>query len=207
MFDINREIVVKIPSPDGYKSARVRFPSDIDWVERMAKQRIVIRSLGRSASETEVWNAEEADAELFRRIRLSEDGAEFDQAEASAVIERLSRVQAGEAEREGSTFRIPLSVPGCDTVHFLRMPSQKQVNGYRKSAVRVIDGRHGRQELKVSLGPSAELYDALMAQPPTEDGTGAQAYDGDHIPIIHKAAVVAELLEALRAEEEDLGNV
>jgi hypothetical protein len=98
-------------------------------------------------------------------------------------------------------------VPGCETVHFLRMPSQKQVNSYRKAAVRVIDGRHGRQELKVSLSPSAELYDALMAQPPTEEATGAQAYAGDHIPIIHKAAVVAELLQALRAEEEDLGNV
>jgi hypothetical protein len=206
MFDTNREIVVKIPSPEGYKAATVRFPSDAEWADRMAKQKTVIRSLGRGASETQVLNAEEVDAELFDKILVS-NGTEFDQAEASAAIQRLARAEPGEAERNGSVFRIPLSVPGCETVHFLRMPSQKQVNSYRKAAVRVIDGRHGRQELKVSLSPSAELYDALMAQPPSEEATGSQAYAGDHIPIIHKAAVVAELLQALRAEEEDLGNV
>lgn len=206
MFDINREIAVKIPSPEGYKVATLRWPSDAEWVDRMANQKTVIRSLGRGSSETQVINAEEVDAELFDKILVSKE-IDFDQAEASAAVQRLARADTGEAERDGNVFRIPLSVPGCETVHFLRMPSQKQVSNYRKAAVRVIDGRHGRQEIKVSLWPSGELYDALMAQPPAEEARNAQAYAGDHVPIIHKAAVVAELLQALRAEEEDLGNV
>ncbi|HUS96798.1 MAG TPA: hypothetical protein VMX97_08680 [Hyphomicrobiaceae bacterium] len=194
MFDSNREIEIRLPAPDGIKTAIVRFPSDEQWSERMRVQRTVIRDLGRGQSETQILGAEEADLALFQAVRIDKDGPAFDAAEAAAVIRRLSRADTGEPEREGNAYRIPLTVPGAETVHVLRMPSERQLLDYRRSAVRVIESRHGRSELRINLTPAAELYDALKQT--VEGYTGA-------VPIIHKSAVINELLQELRTLEEE----
>ena len=193
-FNIQQEVELRIPTPDGPKAAVVTFPSDQQWIDRMRAQKTVIQSLGRGQSETQVGDAVEADLALFEAIRVDKDGPVFDAAEAAAVIRRLSRAEAGEPMRDGNQYRIPLKIPGAETVHTLRMPSERQLLDYRRSAVRVIEGRYGKSELRINLAPAGELYDALRQS--------AEGYVGE-VPIIHKSAVIGELIEELRALEEE----
>jgi len=193
MFDTNRELELTIPSPDGGKTVAVRFPTDDQWIERMRKLRTVVRTIGRGKTSTEIENSEEVDSDLVNAVRINADGPALDGAEASAVIDRISRADADEAEREGSEYRIRLRVPGAVTLHRLRMPSQKEILDYRRSAVSVLDGRR-RQEIRINLRAAGDLYDKLK--------TGLEGYAGD-VPIVHKSAVVSELLATLRNEEDD----
>jgi len=192
MFDASKQFVIKILS-GGEKQCTVRFPTDAEWGERAAKQRLVRRLLGRSKSQYEAVNSEAADAELFARIRLDEDGAPFDEAEAAKVVARLERVSAVAAERAGNTYRIELAVPGGRAVHVLRIPSQKDVLEYSRTSIHVTDARR-QQEIRVSLEPAGRLYDKLVES--TEGYAGAA-------PIIHKSAAISELLAEIDSEAED----
>ncbi|MGQ9686624.1 MAG: hypothetical protein ACUVT2_10020 [Thiobacillaceae bacterium] len=195
MFDASKQFVVKILSGEE-KQATVRFPSDAEWCERAQRQRLVRRLLGRSKSQYEAVNSEAVEAELFARIRLNEDGASFDEAEAAKVIARLERVSVVAVERTGNRYRIELAVPGARTVHLLRIPSQKDVLEYSRASLHVTEGRR-QQEIRVSLEPAGRLYDKLI-----ESTTG---YMGA-VPIIHKSAAVSELLAEIEAEAEEEGE-
>lgn len=196
MFDINQEISLKVASPEcegGYKTATVRFPTDQEWIARQRQLRVQIRQLGRGNSKTTVLNAEEVDGELLSKIRLG-DGPDFDGAEAAAIIRRLAKAEAGEAEKTGVVYSIPVTVPGEETVHRLRMATEKQRFNYRRAAFDPTDGPHGRQEIRMNLQAAGDLYDALTS--------GAEGYSGP-VPIIHKQAAIAELLQEMALEEED----
>jgi len=192
MFDVSKQFVVKILS-GGEKQCTVRYPSDAEWCERATKQKLVRRLLGRSKSQYEALDGEAVDAELFARIRLDEDGAPFDEAEAAKVIARLERVTVAAVERAGNKYRIELAVPGGRTVHVLRIPSQKDVLEYSRASIHVTDGRR-QQEIRVSLEPAGRLYDKLAES--TEGYTGA-------VPVIHKSAAISELLAEIDSEGED----
>lgn len=205
MFDTKCDIDVTIAAGDVRKVATVRFPTDAEWADRAAAQRTVIRSIGRGRSETEILNGAEVDRELFVKILLSENAAAFDDAEASAVIGRIARCEAGEAEHDGSQVRIPLSTAAGDTTHFMKVPSQKQVLDYGKAAVRLVEGRH-RQELRLNVVPAGTLYDALVAAPACNSSLGPAYVDGV-VPIIHKQAVIAELVRSIKETEDEPGNL
>ena len=192
MFDSSKQFVVKILS-GGEKQCTVRYPSDTEWGERAQKQKLVRRLLGRSKSQYEALNGETVDAELLARIRLDEDGAPFDEAEAAKVIARLERVTVAAVERTGNKYRIELAVPGGRTVHVLRIPSQKDVLEYSRASIHVTDGRR-QQEIRVSLEPAGRLYDKLVES--TEGYAGA-------VPVIHKSAAISELLAEIDSEGED----
>lgn len=194
MFDQAKEFLVKILS-GGEKVCTVRFPSDEEWCERTRKQRAVRRILGRGKTQYEVTNAEEADAELFAKIRKDQDGAEFDTAEAAKVIERLERCQVLDASRDGDRFRIEMKVPGACVVHVLKIPTQQAVLDYGRASVRAIDMRR-QQEIRLALEPSAELWGKVRV-----------AVDGyanpDAVPIVHKDVAVVELLSQVEAAQEE----
>jgi hypothetical protein len=192
MFDASKQFVVKILSGEE-KQCTVRYPSDAEWCERAAKQRLVRRLLGRSKSQYEALDSEAVDGELFARIRLDEDGAPFDEAEAAKVIARLERVSVICVERAGNKYRIELVVPGGRTAHLLRIPSQRDVLEYSRASIHVTDGRR-QQEIRVSLEPAGRLYDKLAES--TEGYAGA-------VPVIHKSAAISELLAEIDSEAED----
>ncbi len=194
MFDQTKEFVVKILS-GSEKLCTVRFPSDEEWCARTRAQRAIRRILGRGKSQYEVTNAEEADAELFAKIRQDKDGAEFDAAEAAKVIERLERCQVVDVERQGDRFRIEMKVPGAHVVHVLKIPTQKDVLDYGRASVRAIDGRR-QQEIRLALEPSAELWAKVKA--------GVEGYaNPDAVPIVHKDVAVVELLAQVEAAQEE----
>ncbi len=69
VFDVNREINVKLQGPDGQiKPVAIRFPSDEEWMERQRRRKVVIKNLGRGMSETVPPESAEEDAQLVERL-------------------------------------------------------------------------------------------------------------------------------------------
>jgi hypothetical protein len=188
LFDAGREISIRIPGPSGMKTAVVRFPTDQEWADRAAAQKLVIRQLGRDQTTTEPIGAEAKDLDLFQAIRIDQDGAVFDQYEASLVISRISRSEAGEPIMDGATYRIPLTVPGAQTEHVLRVPTVAQVAQYRRASATAVTTRRGMSEIRTRLQPAGDLYDDLFVS--------VSGYAGA-VPLIHKSAVLSELLREI----------
>jgi len=194
MFDTKREIEVSVLHPSGKKTCRVRWPSDEEWIEHSARRRVVVSQLSRDESVTEILDGERAAGELLAKIRIDKDGPDLDEYEASYVIERLSRAQVDDCARADAGVGVTLKVPGVVTKHVLRVPSLAEVVNYRRGFSRLVENRRGKQLLKINLRAAGEFYDKLVQ---SKDG-----YAGE-VPVIHKAAVVTELLVHLESEQED----
>jgi len=198
IFDASRNIALNLRTPDGVKTVRVRFPSDEEWIERQRRRKVVVKQLGRGASETTVVNREDADAALLAKIRAEQDGPEVDAFEASKLVEELATCDVDDVIPEGGGFRVTMRVLGGTTTHLMKMPSAKDTFEYRRGFVRAVDLPFGRQEITVNIAPVAALYKKLV--------TSTEGYAGDTVPIIHQAVAVRAAIDAIDisfAEDRD----
>jgi hypothetical protein len=177
----------------GAKCCVLRFPTDAEWCAWGRKQRSIRRSLGRGKTQIDSLNSDEANFELFGKIRSDKDGVEYNAAEASAAITRLQRAQVQDIEREGDTYRISLIVIGAATTHVLRMPAQEEVDAHEKASVSVVSGSRA-QEIRTFLDPAGPFYDSLLVS--------KQGYSS-FVPIVHKAVILNEMLRFIAQETEE----
>lgn len=174
------------------KPCTVRFPTDTEWIERARGIKTLRTPLGRGKSETRAVNAEAADLALYEKIRC--DGApDLDEYEAADVIDRLERMKIVCSERIGNRFHVTMRAMGCGLTHVMKIPTKRDTMEYGRESVRVIDQRRS-QEIRVSIEPSAALYDRLLDH--------VDGYEGP-VPIIHKDGVVVEVLNLIAAAEDD----
>ena len=198
VFDVKRQISIKLNTPEGIKQINGRFPTDDEWAERQRRRKIVVKQLGRGVSETIVPNSEDADAVLLAKIRVG-DGPDVDSFEATRILEQLGQADVDDAVQEGNTFRVITRIPGGLTTHTLRMPSAKDVIEYRRAFARILDLPFNKQELTVNLAAAETLYQKLCER--TEGYAGA-------VPIIHQAVAVKAAIDTLDAsfQEEQPAN-
>lgn len=175
------------------KRCTVRLPTDAEWIERARGIKTIRTPLGRGKSETRAINSEQADLALYEKIRV--DGApDLDQFEASEVISWIEYVRIRESGRDGNRFHVTMRALGVEPLtHVLKIPTKRDTIEYGRESVRVIDQRRS-QEIRVSIEPSAALYDRLLDR--------VDGYEGP-VPIIHKDAVVVEVLNLIAAAEDD----
>lgn len=194
MFDSRAEFVVKILS-DGERSATVAFPSDTLWCERSRKRVIIRHVLSANKTQSDVPAALSADAELFRLVCKNGDADGWNEAEASAVIDRLETCRVIDVERAGNEISVEMKVPGGRVTHRLQIPNQKDVREYGAAAVHSVVCRHHAED-RVRLEPSGELWAQCKGR--------AEGYaDGSDVPIIHKDVAVVEMLSIMRAALEE----
>jgi hypothetical protein len=191
-FDITKPLVVPILS-GGEKRCEVRFPSDDEWCAWARAQRTVRHFLGRGKSQSQEVNVDQINAELFGKIRLDQDGVEFDEAEAGLVIARIERATITTVEREGNNYRIEMKVPGAPVVHVLRMATAKEMQEHERASVSITSGRRS-VETRAFLEPGGALYDKLHVS--------HQGY-ASAVPIVHKSAAVSEVIAQLAIEADD----
>lgn len=189
VFDAARPVAINLRTPEGVKTVRVRFPSDLEWTERQRRRKVIIKQLGRGVSETTVANAEDGDSALLTKIRDGEEPA-VDPFEASRIIDQLSQAEVDDVVHTGDTFRVSTRVLGGVTNHILKMPSAKDIFEYRRSFARILDLPFNRQELTINLAAAGALYKRLSL--------GAEAYAGE-VPVIHQAVAVKAAIDALEA--------
>ena len=191
MFDIKREIDVKLQSPDAAgKSVAIRFPSDEEWMERQRRRKVVIKQLGRGMSETVPPESADDDAQLVQRL-LVEPGPDIDGYEATRILDQLSDCDVDDVQAEGGAYRVTTRVPGAITAHLLRMPTAKQILQYRRSFVRVIDLPYNRQSMTINMAAAGDLYKDLLQK--------AEGYAEDAVPIVHQIVVVKAVIDAVEA--------
>jgi len=193
VFDAARPVAIQLRGPDGVKTIRVRFPSDDEWAERQRRRKVIVKQLGRGISETTILNGEDIDAAMLAKIR-TEEGPEVDAFEAQKVVEQLATCDVDDVVLAGDAFQVTLRVLGTTTTHFIKMPSAKDVNQYRRGFARVLDLPFNRQELTVNVRAGGDLYKKLIEI--------TEGYAGD-VPIIHQAVAVKAAIDALDASFQE----
>ncbi len=189
-----RGVRVRVPNPP--KSAILRLPTNEEMVARLQQQKSIRRSLGRRKSKTEFVPNREADLRLFDKIRLDQ-GAEFDEFEASNAIAKLMFCEVTDCERVGEQYKVTLQTPFGPTAHTLKIPTVREISVYRRTVMASIDLPHGQEELRYQIYPAIELYDAVASG---IDGYSVSLKPAD-VPPHHKSTVIVELVQAV---DEDI---
>jgi hypothetical protein len=184
-------ITIRVPNPP--KTAQLRLPTNEEMLERLDQQRSIRRTIGRRKSQTEFVPNLKADLDLFNRIRLDKDGAEFDEFEAGNAISKLSFCEVTDCQRAGDDYRVTLWTPFGETIHMVKIPTQRDITVYRRTVVSSTDLPHGQEELRYRIEPAVGLYDSVVTK---IEGYAASIKPGD-VPPHHKSAVVVELVQAI----------
>jgi hypothetical protein len=184
-------ITIRVPNPP--KTAHLRLPTNQEMLDRLDQQKSIRRTIGRRKSQTEFVPNLKADLDLFTKIRLDKDGAEFDEFEAGSAISRLTFCEVTDCQRAGDEYRVTLRTPFGDTVHQVKIPTQRDITVYRRSVVSSTDLPHGQEELRYRIEPGVALYDSVVTK---IEGYAASFKPAD-VPPHHKSAVVVELIQAI----------
>ena len=184
-------ITIRVPNPP--KTAFLRLPTNPEMLERLDQQKSIRRTIGRRKSQTEFVPNLKADLDLFTKIRLDKDGAEFDEFEAGNAISKLVFCEVTDCKRAGDEYRVTLRTPFGETIHQVKIPTQRDITVYRRTVVSSTDLPHGQEELRYRIEPSVGLYDSVVAK---IEGYAGSLKPAD-VPPHHKSAVVVELVQAI----------
>lgn len=197
MFDTKAIIEFEIPTPEGPKLAKLRFPTDEEWADRSRRKRVMQRNLGRGQTQIEPIDYSSVDAELFAAIR-QEGSADLDAYEAQMMLERISYAEVIDLEHQGGQYRVTLATAAGDATHVVRVPSAKEIMEYRRTFARVVDKPYGRQEIVINLPAAGACYNALAVS--------TEGYKST-VPLPHKSAVVRAAIDAVESASGDNGPV
>jgi hypothetical protein len=184
-------ITIRVPNPQ--KTAFLRLPTNQEMLERLDQQKSIRRTIGRRKSQTEFVPNLKADLDLFSKIRLDKDGAEFDEFEAGNAISKLTFCEVTDCQRAGDEYRVTLRTPFGETIHQVKIPTQRDITVYRRTVVSSTDLPHGQEELRYRIEPSVGLYDSVVTK---VEGYAGSLKPAD-VPPHHKSAVVVELVQAI----------
>jgi hypothetical protein len=190
VFDTARILSINLRSAGGTRTVTLRFPSDVEWIERQRKRKIIIKQIGRGMSETLVSGSEDADGELVAALRIDKEGGEIDGFEATRILEQLSQADVEDVVNGTGCCDVIMRIPGGVTSHLLAIPSAKDVIQFRRAFARALDLPYGKQQLTVNLASAGELYKKLCAE--TRGYAGA-------VPIIHQVVAIKAVIDALEA--------
>lgn len=198
MFNNKAIIEFEIPTPEGAKLAKLRWPTDAEWSARSHKRKVIQKNIGRGQTQIEQQDYSAVDLELFNAVK-TEDSAELDAFEAQMLLERISYAEVIDLERQGNQYVITLATAAGDTKHTLRVPSAREIMEHRRGFARVVDLPYGRQQIIINLPVAGETYDKLKVS--TEE------YKDDAVPVVHKSAVARAALDAVESATGDDGRV
>lgn len=197
MFDTTKTIEFEIPTPEGPKIAKLRFPTDDEWADRSRRKKVMQRNLGRGQTQIEPIDYSSVDFDLFRAVR--QDGsADLDAYEAQMMFERISYAEVIDLERQGGQYRITLATAAGDTTHVVKVPSAREIMEYRRNFARVVDKPYGRQEIVINLPASGACYNSLAVS--------TEGY-ASSVPLPHKSAIVRAAIDAVESATGEDGPV
>lgn len=197
MFNTKAIIEFEIPTAEGMKLAKLRWPTDEEWAARSLKRKIIQKNIGRGQTQIESVDYSAVDLELLNTV-AQEGSAELDGYEAQMLLERISHAEVIDLERQGGQYKITLATAAGDTAHMLKVPSAREIMEHRRSFARVVDLPYGRQQIIVNLPAAGSTYDKLW--------DAAEGYTGS-VPLVHKSAVVRAAIDAVESSTGDDSRV
>lgn len=194
VFDLNQPIKAKVVRPEGDAIIEIKFPSDEQWIERSRRRKIKSRNLGNGKVQSIPQGPDPHDAELVNSLRIEGCAVEVDMYEAKRILDKISMATfEEEPSREGANLRIPMKALGVGTVHFLRVPTERDRNDFMELAG-VPGVSHGNIDIYgFNLGGAAVVYDKLKQN--------AHGYAGA-VPVVHKLAIINAAFEFIDKELE-----
>jgi hypothetical protein len=197
--DTPREIIIV---SGGIMSCMLKLLSDQQAADLARAQKTIRHALADGGSRTEVASIEGEFKKVFDSVRVDVSGVEFDEFDATAALQKLQAVEAGELTRSGDLIVVPLTGEGFETTVFLRVPKQREMNKFSRSATSTISKPRQRlMETTVNLFASAELFDAIF-----QSSTGYVESSITAIPIGHKDAAVVAMLQYIDEQFADRPN-
>lgn len=188
MFDANTTITIGLRTTHGKTDITVRWPSDEEWSAHRKRRRIVQRTLGRGATETEV-DTTEADAKLYDAIK--QNGAPpLSVGEANRIIDAISTCDVLGVDLHAEDAEVQLNTVMGEVKHTVRIPTMDEVRTLQRST-RLITLPYNRSEIRTNLDSSAALWDKC--------GGHAEGYAGA-IPNLHKDVAIRAVISAIEQE-------
>jgi len=176
----------------GKTDVTVRWPTDDEWATHRKRSRLLMRQLGRGASEYDNDTAN-ADLKLYETIKLN-GAPPLSTGEATVVIRTIAKAEVTKAELGADEAEAELQILTGRVNHTLRIPTLDEVRKLNKST-KYITLQYNTQEVRSSVEAGAALYDAC--------GGKADGYAGA-VPNIHKDAVIRQVINEI--EQESTAN-
>lgn len=206
---VKQHYQLNVPHPD-YEAGKpcvVRWPTDPEWC-LLNKTQMSLTKQTSTGTKNEVVKIHESSKTLLDDIQINQDVV-FDEAEAAHLVNRLARREMLESEKVGGNeYKIVCKVyGGVTTTHYLKCATQRQIMTYNKECVFKSNDRQ-TTKFNFLYEPAGPLYDNLLIR--NEGYADATALDGagnpqgipSPVPIIHKEAVVNELLTLIQSETQ-----
>jgi len=191
MFDVKLPIEMNASTADGMRHLQMRWPSDHEWDTRQRARKHIMRSLGRGRFVTENPLPGPHDLELYNAIKQNGAG-DLTVGEAEFVINILGQCDVTNVIVEGNQATVEMSVPSGNVTHHLRLPSIDQIQSFRRTASKTIELPHGVSEIRTTIMPGAQIYDAC--------GGRSDDYAGGVVPALHKDAAVRLTIAHIQTE-------
>jgi hypothetical protein len=188
MFDTNTTITIGLRTTHGKADITVRWPTDEEWAAHRKRRRIMQKTLGRGATETEI-DTTEADAKLYDAIK--QNGAPpLSVGEANRVIDTISTCDVLGVDLHAEDAEVELNTVMCSVKHTVRIPNMDEVRTLQRST-RLITLPYNRAEIRTNLESSAGLWDKC--------GGRAEGYAGA-VPNLHKDVAIRAVISAIEQE-------
>jgi len=191
MFDAKLHIEMNASTADGLRHLEMRWPTDQEWDVRQRARKHIMRSLGRGRFVTENPMPGPQDLELYNAIRVNGAG-DLTMGEAEFVLNILAQCDVTNVAVDGNQVSVEMSVPTGTVTHHLRLPSIDQIQSFRRAASKTIELPHGVNEIRTSIMPGAQLYDAC--------GGRSDDYADGVVPALHKDAAVRLTIAHIQSE-------
>jgi hypothetical protein len=189
MFDTTSTITVGLRVDGvGKTDIVVRWPNDEEWATHRRRSKVVLRGLGRGASQVET-DSGAADSKLYEVIKL--DGAPpLSMGEAETIIKIIGKCDVTRVDLGADEAEAELQILTGLVKHTVHIPTMDAIRKYQKTT-HYIHLPYNCQEVRSSLDAAAALWDAC--------GGKADGYAGA-VPNIHKDAVIRKVIDEIEQE-------
>lgn len=198
MFDTASTITIGLRTASAGKTdITVRWPTDEEWAAHRKRSRMLMRQLGRGASEMEN-DTTAADAKLYEAIKLN-GAPDLSSGEATSIVRAISKCEVTRVDLGPNEAEADLQILTGTVTHTVRIPTMDEVRRLHRST-RYITLPYNCQEVRTSLEASAALWDACNGK--------TEGYEGA-VPNLHKDAVIRQVIQEIEQEataKYDEGN-
>jgi hypothetical protein len=188
MFDTNTTITIGLRTTHGKTDITVRWPTDEEWAAHRKRRRIMQKTLGRGATETEI-DTTEADAKLYEAIKTN-GAPPLSVAEANRIIDSISTCDVLGVDLHAEDAEVQLNTVMGEVAHTVRIPNMDEVRTLQRST-RLITLPYNRAEIRTNLESSSGLWDKCSGR--------AEGYAGP-VPNLHKDVAIRAVISAIEQE-------
>jgi len=198
MFDTSSNITIDLRVDGvGKTPITMRWPTDEEWAAHRKRSRLLMKQLGRGASEMENDTAA-ADGKLYEAIKLN-GAPPLSAGEATSLIRAIARCEVTRVDLGADEAEAELLILTGRVTHTVRIPTMDQVRKLARTT-RYITLPYNCQEVRTNLEAGAALWDAC--------GGKVEGYAGP-VPSLHKDVVIRQVIQEIEQEataKYDEGN-